>query len=75
MNELLDQSARYDSKALAIPILTREAFATAVGLTAPTVYSMCDRGYLPIFHLGRRVFVNVEALRLSALKKAGEFTL
>ena len=29
----------------------------------------------PDFHLGRRVFVNVEAVRLAAAKKAQEFTL
>jgi hypothetical protein len=46
-----------------LPVLTREAFALQTGLTAPTVYSMCDRGYLPIIHFGRRVFVNLEALR------------
>jgi hypothetical protein len=71
----LDQNIPNELKAPGIPILTREAFAIAVGLTAPTVYSMCDRGYLPICHLGRRVFVNVEAVRVAAAKKAEQFTL
>lgn len=55
------------------PLVTREMFAQLTGLTAPTVFSMCDRGYLPTMHLGgRRVFVNLEALRLKALQAAGE---
>ena len=53
-----------------VPILSREAFAQQVGLTAPTVYSMCDRGYLPIVHFGRRVFVNLEVLRRQCADKA-----
>jgi excisionase family DNA binding protein len=60
---------------LLTPLLTRERFAEQVGLTAPTVYAMADRGYLPTLHIGRRVFINVEALRLAAQKKAQEFTL
>lgn len=52
------------------PILSREAFAQQVGLTAPTVYSMCDRGYLPTVHFGRRVFINVEVLRRQCADKA-----
>lgn len=44
-----------------------------VGLTAATVYSMADRGYLPVIRLGgRRVFVNIEALRLQCISKAQE---
>jgi hypothetical protein len=54
---------------LSIPILSREAFAQQVGLTAPTVYSMCDRGYLPTVHFGRRVFINVEVLRRQCADK------
>ena len=44
-------------------LLTREKFAEQVGLTAKTVYAMCDRGYLPVVRLGRRVFINLVALR------------
>lgn len=48
---------------LSMPLLSRERFAEIVGLTAATVYSMCDRGYLPTVHFGRRVFINMEILR------------
>ena len=46
-----------------LPLLTREKFAEQVGLTAKTVYAMCDRGYLPVVRLGRRVFINLVTLR------------
>ena len=55
-----------------MPMVSREMFAQLTGLTAPTVFSMCDRGYLPTLHFGRRVFVNLEALRLKALQAAHE---
>jgi hypothetical protein len=55
---------------VSVPVLSRESFATLVGLTPATVYSMCDRGYLPTIHFGRRVFVNVEALRSICAAKA-----
>lgn len=46
-----------------LSILTREKFGEQVGLTAKTVYAMCDRGYLPVVRVGRRVFINLVALR------------
>ena len=57
--------------ALQLPLLTRERFADLVGLTHATVFSMCDRGYLPTLHLSgsRRVFVNLEALRAMCADK------
>jgi predicted DNA-binding transcriptional regulator AlpA len=70
MNELSGQKFSGDLINTVSPILTREAFAQQVGLTAPTVYSMCDRGYLPTVHLGRRVFINLEVLRLHCSEKA-----
>lgn len=41
--------------ALQLPLLTRERFADLVGLTHATVFSMCDRGYLPTLHLSGAV--------------------
>lgn len=55
---------------VSVPVLSRDAFASLVGLTPATVYSMCDRGYLPTIHFGRRVFVNLEALRSQCAAKA-----
>jgi hypothetical protein len=66
----LDQNAFDIATLKAVPVLTRESFAEQVGLTAPTVYSMCDRGYLPTVHFGRRVFINVEVLRRQCAEKA-----
>lgn len=57
------------SVALQLPLLTRERFADLVGLTSSTVYSMADRGYLPTVHFGRRVFINLEALRSQCAAK------
>jgi hypothetical protein len=51
------------------PCITRERWADVVGLSHATVYSMCDRGYLPTIHFGRRVFVNLEALRSQCAAK------
>jgi predicted DNA-binding transcriptional regulator AlpA len=65
-----NSSSEFNSLTATAPVLTREAFAQQVGLTAPTVYSMCDRGYLPTVHFGRRVFINVEVLRRQCAEKA-----
>lgn len=53
-----------------LSMLTRERFADLVGLTHKTVYAMCDRGYLPTIHFGRRVFLNVEAIRGQCIDEA-----
>lgn len=44
-------------------VKTREKFADEVGVTHKTVYAMCDRGYLPTVRFGRRVFINLVALK------------
>jgi hypothetical protein len=68
--ENLDQLHQASLAAVQLPLLTRERFADLVGLTHATVFSMCDRGYLPTLHLGgRRVFVNMEALRAMCADK------
>lgn len=55
--------------AVSLPVISREAFAFASGISAATVYSMCDRGYLPTVHFGRRVFINLEVLRSQCAAK------
>lgn len=62
-------SERSPAAYLQLPLLTRERFADLVGLTHATVFSMCDRGYLPTVHFGRRVFVNLETLRSQCAAK------
>lgn len=61
--------AAASAQAMHLPLLTRERFADLVGLSHPTVFSMCDRGYLPTLHLGRRVFINLDALRAQCAAK------
>lgn len=72
--QLHQSTALSSMPALSIPLVSREKFAELLGVTNATVYSMADRGYLPTIHLGgRRVFINLEALRLQCLAKAQEF--
>lgn len=59
----LEQLQQASLAAVQLPLLTRERWADLVGLSHATVYSMCDRGYLPTIHFGRRVFINLEVLR------------
>lgn len=55
---------------------TREKFADEVGITHKTVYAMCDRGYLPTVRFGRRVFINLVALKqiCESAAEASNFT-
>jgi hypothetical protein len=54
-------------------LMTREKWAAAIGLPATVVIAQAEKGYWPLIHIGKRVFVNVEAVRIAASKK--EFTL
>ena len=67
---LVESNHREEAKTALPSLLTRERFAELVGLTHKTVYAMCDRGYLPTIHFGRRVFLNMESLRHQCLEKA-----
>jgi hypothetical protein len=58
-----------------LPLLTRAAFAASVGLPIGVLIGQCERGYWPEITIGKRVFINVEALRVLAAKKSSEFTL
>jgi len=55
--------------------MTREAFAAAIGVPVGVLTAQCDRGYWPQVTIGKRVFINVEAVRLRAVERAGEYTL
>jgi len=59
-----------ESPSIAVPLMTREAFATAIGLPVGVLVAQCDRGYWPQVTKGKRVFINVEAVRLEALRRA-----
>ena len=58
-----------------VPLMTREAFALATGLPLGVLVSQCERGYWPQITIGKRVFVNVEAVRVRAAERAEEFSL
>lgn len=58
---------------LAVPVMTREAFANAIGLPLSVLAAQCDRGYWPTLKVGKYSFINVELVRKSALAK--EFAL
>lgn len=58
-----------------VPLATRERWAAAIGLPATVVIAQCERGYWPTVSIGKRVMVNVEAIRIAAAKKAEQFTL
>ncbi len=57
------------------PLMTREAFAAAVGLPVGVLIAQAERGYWPQITIGKRVFINVEAVRLKAAERAQEFVL
>lgn len=57
------------------PLMTRQAFAQVVGLPVGVLVAQAERGYWPQITIGRRVFINVEAIRLLAAERAAEFTL
>ena len=58
-----------------IPLMTREAFARAIGLPVGVLTSQADKGYWPQVTIGRRVFINVEAVRIRAAECAEHFVL
>jgi hypothetical protein len=59
----------------AAPLMTREAFASAIGLPVGVLIAQAERGYWPQITVGKRVFINVEAVRLKAAERAQEFVL
>lgn len=70
IDHLVESNHKEEAKTALPSLLTRERFAELVGLSHKTVYAMCDRGYLPTIHFGRRVFLNMESLRHQCIEKA-----
>jgi len=58
-----------------VPVMTREAWAAAIGLPVSVVTNQCDRGYWPCVKVGKYSLINVEAVRAQALERAREFVL
>ena len=59
-----------DFQPIDAPLMTGEAFAMATGLPLGVLVAQCDRGYWPQVTKGKRVFINVEAVRLEARRRA-----
>lgn len=57
------------------PLATRAKFAEMIGLPLSVLVAQAERGYWPQVTVGKRVFINVEAVRLKAIEKAQEFRL
>jgi hypothetical protein len=60
------------SNALCPPVMTRKAFAAAIGLPLGVLVAQAERGYWPEIKRGKRKFINVEAVRQEALRHAAQ---
>jgi len=68
-------SFQISTSLLSVPLMTREAFAQAIGLPLGVLTAQAERGYWPQITVGKRVFINVEVIRLKAAERAEEFSL
>jgi hypothetical protein len=59
----------------ASPLVSREKWAEMLGVPVGVVIAQAERGYWPQITIGKRVFINVEAVRLKAAERAQEFVL
>lgn len=57
------------------PLMTREAFAQAIGLPLGVLVAQAERGYWPEVKVGKRSFINVEVVRQKLLERGEEFSL
>jgi hypothetical protein len=71
----LQEQVEAPSLSLASPLVTRERWAAMLGLPVGVVIAQADRGYWPQLTIGKRVFINVEAIRLQCAERAQEFAL
>lgn len=46
-----------------------------MGIELSVFQAQCNRGYWPTVKVGKRVFINVEAVRIKAAERATEFAL
>lgn len=58
-----------------VPLMGIDAFASLIGLEASVVRAQVNRGYWPTVKVGKRLFVNVEAVRLKAAERGAEYAL
>lgn len=72
----VDQSSKPDrTVAMAVPLMTPIAFSQAMGIEYSVFQAQCNRGYWPTIKVGKRVFINVEVIRIKAAERAAEFAL
>jgi hypothetical protein len=64
----MEQITQLDSLPL-LPILSCAAFARINHLPVGVIEANCDRQHLPTIRIGKRRYINLEALRLIAVQK------
>lgn len=64
-----------ESIAMSMPLMTPTAFSKAVGIEHSVFQAQCNRGYWPTIKIGKRIFINVEVVRIKAAERAAEFSL
>lgn len=57
----------------AVPLMSRTAFAQAIGLPIGVVTGFCNKGYLPTLALGRYSLINVALIQKRCLEKDSLF--
>ncbi|MFZ6693666.1 hypothetical protein [Undibacterium sp. SXout20W] len=56
-----------------VPLMSRDAFAKAIGIPVGVVTGWADRGYIPCVSIGKYSLVNLELLRKQCANK--EFSI
>ena len=57
------------------PLMALDSFARLIGIEATVLRAQVNRGYWPTIKVGKRLFVNVEAVRVKAAQRGEEFAL
>ncbi|KVE38413.1 MULTISPECIES: hypothetical protein [Burkholderia] len=56
-----------DRLAPPVPVMSREAFASAIGLPIGVIIGFCNKGYLPTVNIGKYSLINVALLQQRCL--------
>jgi hypothetical protein len=56
-----------------VPVMSRDAFASAIGIPVGVVIGWVERGYLPCISIGKYSLINLELVRKQCLEK--EFSI
>ena len=59
---------QHNAPSFSLPLLSAEKFADAIGISLGVVEGQMDRRLRPVVKIGKRRFVNIEALRLTCLE-------